>query len=119
MFAVPLAGVPASAPVPGVNDTPVGRVPVSERDGGRFPVAVTVKLPALNTVNVALLLLVMLGATSAAVGVTMTLVEAGPVNAAALVAVIVQVYCVLSIRPVTTTGEVLLAAAPLGVQLAL
>jgi hypothetical protein len=49
------AGVPAN--VPPVNVTPLGRVPVSVTVGAGDPVAVTAKLPATPTVNVALLAL--------------------------------------------------------------
>ena len=51
--------------------------------------AVTVKLPGLNTVKVVAFALVIIGATSAAVGVTITVPEAGPIPAA-LVAVTEQ-----------------------------
>ena len=45
-----------------LNVTPLGSVPVSVRDGAGAPVVVTVKLPAVPTVNVVLLALVMPGA---------------------------------------------------------
>ncbi len=55
---VPAAGVPASAPIAAVNVTPVGNAPVSLRVGVGVPVAVTMKDPAVPTINVVLLLLV-------------------------------------------------------------
>jgi hypothetical protein len=42
--------------------TPLGSVPVSLSDGVGFPVAVTMKFPAVPTVNVVLFALVMVGA---------------------------------------------------------
>src|SRR6267378_2489101 len=59
---VPAAGVPLSTPVPAVKVTPPGRAPVSLKVGAGKPVAATVKLPAVPTVNVVLLALVMAGA---------------------------------------------------------
>jgi len=62
---VPDAGVPLSVAVPfplSLNVTPLGGAPVSVRDGVGAPVVVTVKLPAVPTVNVVLLLLVIAGA---------------------------------------------------------
>src|SRR5207245_3753352 len=59
---VPAAGVPLSTPVVALNVTPLGKVPVSLKVGVGKPVAVTVKLPAVPTVNVVLLALVMVGA---------------------------------------------------------
>jgi hypothetical protein len=44
------------------NVTPLGSVPVSRSDGVGVPVAVTVKLPAVPTVNVVLFALVIAGA---------------------------------------------------------
>jgi hypothetical protein len=44
------------------NVTPLGSVPVSLSDGVGVPVVVTVKLPAVPTVNVVLLALVIVGA---------------------------------------------------------
>ena len=44
------------------NVTPLGRVPVAVRDGVGAPVAVTVKLPAVPTVKVVLVALVIAGA---------------------------------------------------------
>src|SRR5258708_36805064 len=59
---VTAAGVPLSTPAE-VNVTPLGRVPVSLKVTvvGK-PEAVTVKVPALPTLNVVLLALVMAGA---------------------------------------------------------
>ena len=54
-------GVPASAPVPGVKVTPFGRVPDSARVGVGEPVAVTVNVPAVPSVNVVWLAEVMAG----------------------------------------------------------
>ena len=51
---VPPAGVPPRIPVPELNVTPVGKVPVSDRVGAGSPVAVTVKDPAAPTVNAVL-----------------------------------------------------------------
>ena len=58
-------GVPPSVPLPfplSLNVTPLGSVPVSVRDGVGVPVVVTVKLPAVPTVNVVLVALVITGA---------------------------------------------------------
>jgi hypothetical protein len=54
----PAAGVPLSTPVDVLNVTPAGNAPDSVRVHDGNPLAVTVKLPALPTVNVALLVLV-------------------------------------------------------------
>ena len=65
MPAVPDAGVPLSVAVPFAlvtNVTPLGSAPLSLTDGVGVPVAVTVKLPAVPTVNVVLLALVIAGA---------------------------------------------------------
>ena len=59
---MPAAGVPERTPVAAVKVTPLGKVPVSDSVGAGEPVAVTVKLPALPTVNVAELALVIAGA---------------------------------------------------------
>ena len=62
---LPDAGVPLSIAVPfplSTNVTPLGSAPVSVRVGVGDPVVVTVKLPAVPTVNVVVLALVMLGA---------------------------------------------------------
>ena len=119
MPAVPEPGVPDNAPAPGVNVTPDGSVPVCDSVGAGLPVAVTVKLPALKTVNVVELALVIFGATNAAVGVTNTVPDAAPAPAA-LVAVTEQVYCVPLASPDTNIGEVaLLPIKPLGLQVAL
>ena len=62
--AVPDAGVPLNVAVPFpllTNVTPLGSAPVSVRDGVGDPVAVTVKLPAVATVNVVVLALVIAG----------------------------------------------------------
>jgi len=61
---VPAAGVPLSVPVPfplSVKVTPLGSVPDSLRLGAGKPVVVTVNVPAVPTVNVALLALVIAG----------------------------------------------------------
>ena len=58
---VPAAGVPDSTPVDGLRVTPKGSVPVSVTSGVGFPVAVTVKLPAVPAVKTALPVLVMFG----------------------------------------------------------
>jgi hypothetical protein len=54
--------VPLKTPVDALNVTPAGNVPDSLRVAAGYPLAVTVKLPALPTVNVALLALVIAGA---------------------------------------------------------
>ena len=62
MPAVPAAGVPLSTPVAGLNVTPLGNVPLSLSVTGVVkPVAVTVNVPAVPTVKVVLLGLVMAG----------------------------------------------------------
>jgi len=63
---VPTAGVPLSVAVPfplSLNVTPLGSAPTSLSAGVGLPVAVTVKLPAVPTVNVVLFPLVNTGAT--------------------------------------------------------
>jgi len=60
---VPAPGVPLSTPVVALNVTPLGSVPLSLRVGVGKPVAVTVNEPAVPTVNVVLLALVMAGAS--------------------------------------------------------
>ena len=77
--------------MPGVKVTPVGSDPMSDSVGVGVPVAVTVKLPADNTVNVVAFKLVILGATGVAAGVTITVPEATPVSMAALLALTEQV----------------------------
>ena len=59
---VPDAGVPERTPA-ALNVTPLGRTPDSEKVGVGFPVAVTVNVPAVPTINVVLFALVMAGAT--------------------------------------------------------
>src|SRR5438128_8844646 len=59
---VPAAGVPLKTPVPTLNVTPPGNVPVSLKAGAGKPVAVTVNVPAVAMVKVVLLALVMAGA---------------------------------------------------------
>ena len=60
---IPAAGVPLSARR-ALKVTPLGNAPDSPRVAGGNPLAVRVKLPALPTVNVALLALVIAGAWS-------------------------------------------------------
>ena len=88
---VPEAGVPLSVPVPfplSLNVTPLGSAPVSLSEGVGLPVAVTVKLPAVPTVNVVLLVLVIAGAVCAVLTVRVKLWLAGVPTA--LLAVIVS-----------------------------
>jgi hypothetical protein len=59
------------------NVTPLGSAPVSVSDGVGVPVVVTIKLPAVPTVNVVLLALVMAGATCGAFTVNVKLWLAG------------------------------------------
>jgi hypothetical protein len=62
---VPDAGVPLSVAVPfplSLNVTPLGSAPDSVSEGVGVPVVVTVKLPAVPTVNVVLFALVIAGA---------------------------------------------------------
>jgi len=62
---LPDAGVPLKVAVPFplfTNVTPLGSVPVSVRVGVGAPVVVTVKLPAVPTVNVVVFALVIAGA---------------------------------------------------------
>ena len=56
--------------MPAVKVTPLGKVPDCINAGAGVPVAVTVKVPALNTVKVVALALVTSGGTGVAVGVT-------------------------------------------------
>jgi len=58
---VPAPAVPLRTPVVVLNVTPVGSAPVSLNVGAGNPVAVTVNVPAVPTVNVVLLALVMAG----------------------------------------------------------
>src|SRR5258706_524 len=60
MPAVPRAGVPLRTPLL-LRVTPVGKVPVWLNVAAGNPVAVTVKLPAIASVKVVLLTLVMAG----------------------------------------------------------
>ena len=60
-----------------VNVTPLGNAPVSVIDGVGVPVVVTVKLPAVPTLNVVLLALVIAGACVAALTVNVKLWVAG------------------------------------------
>ena len=53
--------MPLKTPVAGSKETPAGMVPLSVRVGIGKPVSVTVKEPALPTVNVVLLALVKAG----------------------------------------------------------
>ena len=62
-----------AVPVPGMNVTPLGKMPDSVMDGVGAPVAVIVKLPFRVIVNVVLLRLVITGAE---VGVTITVPDA-------------------------------------------
>jgi hypothetical protein len=65
---VPEAGVPLRVPVPfplSLNVTPLGSAPVSLSEGVGLPVVVTVKLPAVPTVNAVLFALVIAGALGA------------------------------------------------------
>ena len=59
--AAPAAGVPLKTPVAALNVTPLGNVPVSLNVGVGEPVAVTVKEPAVPTVNVVLFALLIAG----------------------------------------------------------
>jgi len=62
---VPAIGVPLNVAVPlclSTNVTPVGSAPVSVKTAVGKPIVVTVKLPAVPTVNVVLLELEMAGA---------------------------------------------------------
>ena len=61
---MPAAGVPASFPVAAVKVTPDGNVPDSDSVGVGEPVAVTVKEPAVPTVKLVLLTLVIVGAVN-------------------------------------------------------
>lgn len=60
---VPAAAVPLSNPAE-LSVTSLGRAPVSENVGTGKPVAVTLKVPAVPTLNAVLLALVILGASS-------------------------------------------------------
>lgn len=86
----PVAGVPARAAVPlplSVNVTPEGRAPVSDSTMVGLPAAVTVKLPAVPWVKVALLTDVMVG------GVLTVRVKVAVWVAVVPVPVTVTVYC--------------------------
>ena len=61
---VPGPGVPERSPA-GDNDTPEGRVPVSEKVVGEELLATIWKVPALPTVKVAVSALVIVGVVSA------------------------------------------------------
>jgi hypothetical protein len=80
---VPEAGVPLSVPVPfplSLNVTPLGSAPVSLSEGVGVPVAVTVKLPAMPTVNVVLFALVIAGAACPTLTVTVRVGGLGSVT---------------------------------------
>ena len=73
MPAVPAAGVPLNTLVAALKVTPLGSAPVSLSVGAGVPVAVTVNVPAVPTMNVALAALVMVGATFAGFTVSVKL----------------------------------------------
>src|ERR1700730_3548077 len=52
---LPAAGVPLSSPVEALNVTPLGNVPLSNKDGAGNPATVTVNDPGALTVSAALL----------------------------------------------------------------
>ena len=56
------AGVPLSTPVPPLNETPLGSAPLSVKLDAGKPLAVTVNVPAVPTLNVVLFRLVIAGA---------------------------------------------------------
>jgi len=56
------AGVPLSTPVFPLNVTPLGSAPVSVKVDAGKPVAITVNVPAVPTLNVVLFRLVIVGA---------------------------------------------------------
>ena len=58
---MPVAAVPLSTPVAELNVTPVGKFPNSVRVGAGVPVVVTVNVPCVPTVKVALAPLVIDG----------------------------------------------------------
>ena len=64
-----IVGVPLRTPVAVLNATPLGSVPLSEKEfGAGVPVAVTVKVPSVPTVNVVLFeLVIVIGATTVSV----------------------------------------------------
>ena len=101
--------MPANAPLPGVKLTPVGGAPAIDSVGAGVPVAVTLKVPADNTVKVVALTLLNCGGTGTPVGVTLTMPEGMLVSIAALVACTEHMYVVALVRPLTVIGE----AAPL------
>jgi len=89
---VPAAGVPLSVPVPfplSPKVTPLGNEPVSVREGVGVPVVVTENVPAVPTVNVVLLELVMTGVVLAVFTVSVKVWVAVPTP---LVAVSVMGY---------------------------
>ena len=103
-IAAPWEGVPDKTPepVPPLNVTPAGGVPPDiETVGLGKPVAVTVcVVPAVKTVKVLLLALVMAGAMGALAGVTLLdALDAAPCPTP-LVARTVNVYGVPLVRPV-------------------
>src|SRR5581483_900578 len=61
-FPVPASGVPEMVPAAALNVRPAGKVPMSDSDGAGLPVAVTLNVDALPTLNVAALTLVIFGA---------------------------------------------------------
>jgi hypothetical protein len=60
-YGPPVVGVPDRIPVAALNVTPAGSVPVSPRLTAGDPAAVTVNVPEVPTVNVALFALVIVG----------------------------------------------------------
>ena len=81
MPAVPVAAVPLSTWVLVLNETPLGRAPLSLYVGAGKPVVVTVKVPAVPTTNVVWSALVIAGAAGARkLTVTVPFVLFGNVN---------------------------------------
>jgi len=112
---VPAAGVPDKNPVAALKVTPEGRAPDSESVGAGDPVAVTVKPPALPTVDVVALALVIAGAVPTDVTVVMTvevlLPGVGSPPPELTVAVLVS-NVPTGVAPLTLTTEVKLAEPP-------
>ncbi len=78
---VPLTvGVPLSTPVAAFNVTPPGSAPVSLNVGAGVPVAVTVNVPAVPTVKVVLVELVIDGATAGGGGISVSVAWYMPVS---------------------------------------
>ena len=99
---MPSGGVPVSSPVAGVKAIPLGSVPDIESIGGGVPIALTMNEPDAPTVKPVLLRLVNTGGIEPSVGVTLAGNEV--LLPIALLALTVQEYGIMLVKPVTMIG---------------